>query len=482
MKYSIQHKIFMAFSIIIFIGLYSLLFVSYKINEQNTSHIIKNDMIEAKKNLDIYLNQYFLINNVELDKVSLENEADNISKEISSEIGNSVEIYSSDGKKLSSSFVSKNIKSKDMDKALKGNVAYSIVHKGNNVYVNLSYPIEANNSILGIMKYSKDYSSIFMYNKKFKIAINFFAAMIFIFVFVTSFIISRKIAKPIKELTKSSEQVSLGEFDLEINIDSKDEIGELAERFKIMIKRIKEQIEIIEKDRDALVESQAQSKTFFDNATHELKTPLTTILGYAQMMQDNGFSDKDFFDKGMNYIINESQRLNNMVIEILELSKNSSKNLMPSFERVNLYELISETCEEMRIKGRKYNIKISCDLQQQLFLKGNYYQLKEVLINLIDNSIKYGQVNSTIYIYAFKEGKDITLTVKDSGIGIPEEHIKNLFEPFFRVAKNVSREKGSAGLGLTIVKNIVEIHGGTININSKPGQGTEVNIKFNVTE
>ena len=304
--------------------------------------------------------------------------------------------------------------------------------------------------------------------------------MIFIFIFITSFIISRQIAKPIKELTKSSEQVSLGEFDLDINIDSQDEIGELAERFKIMVKRIKEQIEIIERDRDALIETQAQSKAFFDNATHELKTPLTTILGYAQMIKENGFSDEEFFKKGTDYIINESQRLNTMVIEILELSKTSSKYLNSNFERIDLFQLIKATCDEMGIKGRKYNIDICSNIEKELFLQGNYYQLKEVLVNLIDNSIKYGKVNSTVNVEAYKECENIIIKVIDKGVGIPEEHINNLFEPFYRVSKNISREKGSAGLGLTIVKNIVENHGGTIRINSKTNEGTEVIIEFKV--
>jgi signal transduction histidine kinase len=298
------------------------------------------------------------------------------------------------------------------------------------------------------------------------------------FIYLTSFILSKRITNPIRKLTRSTEQLSAGDFHLHINIDSKDEIGELANRFTQMALRIKEQIEIIESDRDALKEAQLQSKTFFDNVTHELKTPLTTILGYAQVMKDNGFHDKDFFEKGTSYIIKESQRLNQMVIEIIELSKASSNGIGYYFERVDLSVLIKETCDEMRLKGKKYSISIHCEVADHLFMNGDRNKLKEVLINLIDNSIKYSRVNSIIRVEAIQEETTITLKVIDQGEGIPDKYLNNIFEPFFRIQKKDIREKGSAGLGLSIVKSIVDKHGGIIEIKSKLNEGTEVNISF----
>ncbi len=478
MKYSVQHKILLSFSIVTFIGLSSLLFVAYKITEQNVSQIVYKDMIDARKSLDVYLKQYFLINNMEFDKLSLESEADNISKGLTGQIGSDVMIYDSNGNNISSLVSIASTSNDDFSRALKGKTAYTVNYVGNKVIVNLSYPIESNKTLLGIMRYSKDYSELYNANRKFETVITIFAVVIFIFIFITSFVIARQIAKPIRILTRSTERISTGEFKLDIRINSKDEIGELADRFKKMALRIKEQIEIIQKDRDALKEAQAQSKSFFDNVTHELKTPLTTILGYAQVLKENGFSDKDFFDKGTSYIINESQRLNHMVIEILELSKASSKDLSYHFDELDLSELIRETCDEMKMKGKKYNIEIHCEVQNNLVLKGDKGRLKEVLINLMDNSIKYGKVNSIIEVEAYSEEKIVFLKVRDQGDGIPEEHISSVFEPFHRISKRASREKGSAGLGLTIVKSIVESHGGHIHIKSKMNEGTEVIIRF----
>lgn len=478
MKYSIQNKILIWFSIIIFIGLTSLIFVSYKITEQNTDHIIQNEMIETKKNLDLYLKQYFLINNKKLNEKNLLSDADAISEELSQGVGNKVEIYTSKGEKVSNFLTTENISGDDLSKAVKGQVAYTMNYIGNKVIVSLSYPIELSNSSIGIIRYRKDYSELYTYSYRFKYVINIFAVVIFIIIFIASIIISKQIAKPIIELTKSSEQVSRGNYDLNISIESRDEIGELASRFKIMVERIKEQIAIIKVDRDRLKEAQKQNKTFFDNVTHELKTPLTTILGYAQIIKENGFTDKEFFDSGTSYIINESKRLNNMVVQILELSTASSKDISYDFKKVNLSKLIKSTCKEMNIKGRKYNIVIASHVQEDIFIDGDSDKLKEVLVNLIDNSIKYGNVNSVVDVGAYCEDGYIYLKVKDSGVGIDEKHIKNLFQPFYRISKSESREKGSAGLGLSIVKDIVKKHNGYIYIQSKVNEGTQVTIKF----
>jgi Signal transduction histidine kinase len=435
-------------------------------------------MITVKKNLDLYLKQYFLIRNKDFNETNFLDIADDISKELSSEIGNSVDIYNNSGEKISNFLTQDKLKSDDIAKAVNKQIAYSINYSGNKVIVSLSYSVEKDSKTIGIVRYTKDYSELYAYNSRFKNIINIFAGIIFVIVFIVSIIISKQIAKPIIELTKNSEEVSKGNYDININTNSNDEIGELSKRFKIMIDRIKDQINIIKKERDNLKEAQKQNKTFFDNVTHELKTPLTTILGYAQLIKENEFTDKEFFDKGTSYIIDESKRLNNMVVEILELSTATSKDMSYNFEQVNLSNIINSTCEEMNIKSRKYNININANITDNLFLNGDGSKLKEVFVNLIDNSIKYGNVNSIIEVNAKREENDIYISIRDCGEGIAEEHINNLFEPFYRISKKKSREKGSAGLGLSIVKNIVENHGGSININSEVGTGTEAIIIF----
>lgn len=481
MKYSIQNKILISFSIIIFIGLLALLLISYNVTEQNINNTLKTDMIETKKNLDQYLNQYFLINGIKLDKNTLESEADSLCKQLISQSGNPVDIYDSKGDHLSNSssnFDPSIKKSKEFNSALSGNIMYNSYSTKNNTIVRLCYPIETDNNQIGVLVYTKDYSQLFDYSKNFRAIINSFAAIIFVIIFIMAFILSRQITKPIKRLSESSEQVSNGNFDFDLKTTSRDEVGELTERFKYMVEKIKQQIDIIEKERDNLKLSQDQNKIFFDNVTHELKTPITTIKGYAQALAENGFTEKDFFEKGIGYIIRESERLDNLVIELLELSTSSSSNFKYRFEILNLSELIASTCDEMSLKGKKYNITIESSVEAELYVKGDKDRLKEVIINLIDNSMKYGNVSSVIDVTACSQNDLVIVTVKDSGEGIPEQYIRNVFQPFYRVSKKASRKLGSAGLGLTICKEIVDKHNGVINIYSKINDGTKISISF----
>lgn len=480
MKNSIQSKILISFSVIIYIGLSALLVVSYKLTEQNNNNIIYSDMVEAKKNMDQYLKQYFLINNIDLNEASLITNADDISKRLSSSLEENVYIYNLYGNKISNNVEQNSIENKNADliNAMKGQISYATTVYGNKAKVSLSYPIEVNLNYIGILRYTKDYTQMFDNSKRFRNVINIFAIVIFCLVFIAASILSTQITKPIKRLEEISEQVATGNFDINIEVNSDDEIGDLAKRFELMVKKIKEQIEIIQEDRDMLKESEDQNKIFFDNVTHELKTPITIIMGYAQAIQENDITDRKLLDKSISYIFNESKRLNNMVVELLKLSRTSSRNFSYSFENVDISELIRMTSDEMNIKGKKYNIDICCNVNDNLYLNCDRDRLKEVIINLIDNSIKYGNVNSKIEVSAYKEHNTIFIKVKDEGEGISEENIEKLFEPFYRVSKKASRELGSMGLGLTIVKSIVEKHGGSIEIKSKIDEGTEVIIRF----
>ena len=480
MKHSIQLKILISFSIIIYLGLSALLFVSYKLTEQNDNNIIYHDMISAKKNMDQYLRQYFLLNNIEFTETALMSEAADISKQLGSATENRIDIYNLKGSKMSNNpdEQGNSADNPDLINAINGRISYAAYINDSSAKVSLSYPIQVNDSYIGILRYTKDYTQLFNNSKRFRTVINIFATCIFSIVFVVSIILSRQITKPIKKLIETSEKVADGNFDIRMEVNTDDEIGDLSNRFQMMVGRIKDQIEIIKEDRDILKESQAQNKVFFDNVTHELKTPITVIMGYAQALKENRFSDEKLFDKSVTYILDESIRLNNMVVELLELSKTASADFTYYFENMDVGRLVSQTCEEMKIKGKKYNIDIYCKVEDSLYINGDKDRIKEVLINLLDNSMKYGYVNSLIEVRAYKENDCVLISVKDKGEGIAEENIKKLFDPFYRVSKKTSRELGSAGLGLTIVKSIVEKHGGNIEIKSKIGEGTEVIISF----
>ncbi len=481
MKWSIQLKIVALFSVIVFIGFSSMLVISYRVMEENMYRMIHDDMTDVKANLDVAVSQYFLLRQKRINAASLASERLGLAKEISTVVGGRTAIYRADGQPFNSTEPGQAFNATDradLAAASKQQVAYTTSIDGKTAVASLSFPLKVNQTTIGIVRYQKEYSELYHRNLQLQETLRGFAIAIFIFIFLASVLISRQITKPVRELTLRSAEVAQGKLDTDIRMATNDEIGELAASFNIMVGRIREQIDVIEQERDEVKQLQARSKTFFDNVTHELKTPLTTIVGYAQIVKDNGFSDQAYFDKGLDYILKESERLNRMVADILDYSVASSSNYAYRWTQVDFSALAREACEDMRIKAGKYNIEIHCEPTEHLEVRGDRDRLKEVFLNIIDNSIKYGHVNSVILVKTLRQKAAVTAIVSDLGEGIPQEALQQIFEPFYRENGQLQREKGSAGLGLSIVKNIVEDHGGTIAITSEPGKGTDVIISL----
>ncbi|MCG7381729.1 HAMP domain-containing sensor histidine kinase [Paenibacillus sp. ACRRY] len=441
---------------------------------------VHEDMVQAKKNLDIALNQYFLIQNKRISRESLETLNHELAEQIGSAAGGNITVYRPNASPYGSTESGNNVVNQsnfpDLKEAMQSNIAYTTAADKGQITASLSFPLQIDQQLIGIVQMQKDYSALYKRNVRFQNTIMLFAAVIFVFVFIASIFISRKITHPIRVLTKRSAEVAQGSLNADIQISTKDEIGELAISFTVMIDRIREQIDVIERERDEVEQVQARSKVFFDNVTHELKTPLTTILGYAQILRDNGFTDEKFFDKGINYIIKESQRLNMMVADILEVSVSSASIPAYRFERVHVSEIIREACEDMSIKAGKYNMGIHYELEEHLYLRGDRNKLKEVFLNILDNSVKYSAVNSIIEVQSFRVDNLIKIVIRDQGEGIDAEALQHVFEPFYQDKGTKRAEKGSAGLGLSIVKNTVERHGGTVEMQSNTHEGTKVNI------
>ncbi|WP_018883476.1 sensor histidine kinase [Paenibacillus massiliensis] len=479
MKWTIQFKMVVLFSVIIFIGFASLLAASNKVGLDNMYREIDKDMVNYKKNMDIAISQYFLLLNKRMDEATLAAEVNEIERQIGLAIGGEVNLYRPDASNflpVQGDEVPISIHQEDVKAAVNSQIAYSTTIDKGHIKASLSAPLIRENKVIGIIRFEKDYADLLMQRMQFQNTITAFAIVIFVCVFVGALVISRKMTKPIRVLTQHAKSVSEGKLNSDIGVSSRDEIGELAISFSSMIQRIKEQIDVIERERDEVKQVQERSKIFFDNVTHELKTPLTTIFGYAQILRDNGFTDYAFYEKGMNFIINETKRLNTMVVDILDASVAASPGQVFRFEHMNLSDVLQETCDEMSLKAAKYNISVSVQMENPLFMQGDINKLKEVFINVLDNSIKYGYVNSIIQVHAFKQVNEIVIIILDEGEGIREEALERIFEPFYRDNDVNREEKGSAGLGLAIVKNTIEQHGGKVRMASTLNKGSEFKI------
>jgi len=214
-------------------------------------------------------------------------------------------------------------------------------------------------------------------------------------------------------------------------------------------------------------------REFLGNVSHELKTPIFNIQGYIHTLLDGAIKDENV---NMQYLQRTSKSVDRMIniVEDLEMiSKIESNRLELEFSRWDIVSYVQELFDILEMKAKKRSVKLSIDNQSNVnFVEADKDKIAQVLINLIENSIKYGKEGGHTTVRFFEMGENILIEVADDGAGIPAKHLPRLFERFYRVDKSRSRSEGGTGLGLSIVKHIIEAHRQTINVRSTENVGT----------
>ena len=226
--------------------------------------------------------------------------------------------------------------------------------------------------------------------------------------------------------------------------------------------------------KDKLIKKE-QNK-FLSSISHELRTPLTTIIGYTDMLNRRGTDNTELTSKALNTINKEGQRLLRLVDDVLLMNKYDKIDFDMIFSDMDVDDVLNDVVEAMRIKSLKYKIDISYTATELPKIFGDYDRIKQVFINILDNAIKYSYEGGKINVTATYNDKYIQVDIRDYGIGVPEDMIGHVFQAFYRVDEERSRERGGFGLGLSIVKQIIKSHGGEISLSSKEGEGTLITV------
>ena len=219
-------------------------------------------------------------------------------------------------------------------------------------------------------------------------------------------------------------------------------------------------------------------KELVADVSHELKTPITSIMGYADTLLEGGY-DEETQNKFLNVIASESRRMARLVTDLLTLSRYDSNKKKTQKESFDLGELVKRCQEKLAIEIKKKGHKVNCFVTADVpLVYADKDDIERVVLNILTNSIKYTHDNGEIKIYVGFVYNDAYIKIFDNGIGIPEEDLSRIFERFYRVDKARTREMGGTGLGLSIAKEILDKNGGSIDIKSKVGEGTEVVIRI----
>ena len=242
---------------------------------------------------------------------------------------------------------------------------------------------------------------------------------------------------------------------------------------KPLIEKIEEQKITIQEE----VSSREQMRREFSaNVSHELKTPLTSISGFAELMSE-GVVTGDKVQEFSKDIYKESQRLIALIDDIIKLSRLDEEAEEPQWENVDLYGLSGEVLDSLRPVANKQGISLKLT-GSPITINGVYQLLSEMVYNLCDNAVKYNTAGGSVTVDVSEKDDEVFLSVADTGIGIPPEHQKRVFERFYRVDKSHSQEIGGTGLGLSIVKHGAQHHGARVKLESEPGLGTKITLIF----
>ena len=272
---------------------------------------------------------------------------------------------------------------------------------------------------------------------------------------------SKKMLLPIKNMTKTTKSISINALGKRLNVsNSHDELKDLAETINKML--------------DGIQTAYEQQNQFVSDASHELRTPIAVIKGYANMLYRWGKDDKEVLDESINAIKSESYDMQQLVEKLLFLAR-SDKNTQKLYkEEFYINELVDEIIKETKLIDDHH--EISTNINEKFSIYADKKLLKQALRIFIDNSIKYTQSGGIILLNSYVEKKNLMLEIIDTGIGIPKNDLPYIFNRFYRCDKSRAKESGGTGLGLSIAKWIIGKHNGSIIVESIPDVGTKIRI------
>ncbi|MCI9251759.1 MAG: GHKL domain-containing protein [Lachnospiraceae bacterium] len=444
---------------------------------------IIRELQTIRENTEIYVRQLLILNDANNDEESFDNLAETIVQEMYGSSGRyELAAYSKDGELLAYNYRKNHSDDQEggaaeLKEAVDGNTAFTLVYSEEGALeVWFAMPVIVADKNVGIIRYCMDYTELWQQGEQMKGIIIRAAAAVFAAAFVLIFLLLNRIIKPVQRLTKVSRQMSLDLEQDEVNTEllaglvssaRRDEMGELSRHYSAMLGKVGQYIQKMQDDRDQILKLLNSRQEFYNNVTHELKTPLTTIQGYAQLIEADQGSDEELVEKGVEHILHESTRLHRMVIQLLEMADRAEREEKTQVDMGNLIRSVSEA---MEIKANRYGAYIRLKLEQDLYVWGQEERLRQVFINLIDNAVKYGEEGTEIRISGGHRKGRMLFSVSNKGKPMSQEELKHIFEPFYRADKEFSREQGSAGLGLSICQKIIREHKGAIWAENRPGE------------
>ncbi|MED3761168.1 HAMP domain-containing sensor histidine kinase [Peribacillus frigoritolerans] len=285
----------------------------------------------------------------------------------------------------------------------------------------------------------------------------FATALLLLFMLITIYFLSKALTRPLISMKEATTKLSKGNFSVAVPVRSHDELGELAQS----IQSLANELNYLKKERNE----------FLASISHELRTPLTYIKGYADITRRKDL-DASERTRYLEIIHDESERLNKLLDELFNMARMDVNTFTISKEIVQLSSFLQNIHEKVLPAFANERIQLNLECKDDLFIDIDPSRFEQVILNLLDNALKYSNEYTVTTINATECNGWISISIIDQGVGIPPEDVPHIFDRLYRVEKSRARDTGGFGLGLSIVKQLVEIQGGTISVKSNLEQGT----------
>jgi signal transduction histidine kinase len=281
-----------------------------------------------------------------------------------------------------------------------------------------------------------------------------------------TFVVSRKMSDPLIAMEKATRQMTKGDLDIRLNVPSGDEIGSLAKAINDLAYELNRY--------------RTNQREFFADISHELRTPISYLHGYAQVLRTGLYQTEEEKSQYLKIIEDEANRLIQLINDLFDLSKMEEGRIDLHIDSVNVGEIAENALSKIKMEAENKGLSTNIQIQENLpLIEADGLRMEQIFINLLNNAVRYTEKGS-INVEVDFDHNNVKIVIADTGIGIPERELSHIFERFHRVEKSRSRDFGGTGLGLAIVKNLVEIQNGSISVNSQVGKGTKFEISFPV--
>lgn len=474
----IKFSVFLAVLLQLTVAILSILVLDGIKKEQQEQY--ETFLAQQARTANLYFVQSSLSEAFTVPEIFLTSKGNELAKQISRISGQLTVLYDKNGKKVGESVPEGKTNNFEttLSFALQNKIAYQVEQDALYYFAPLSTDdkqvgaVQLYYSLEGELKFYNYIRMLFIY----------IGAGVFIISFIVGYFYFNSFANGILKLKNITDRIRIGQYNIEIP-HRRDELGKLGEGIYDMSRQIVKTIGDMQAEQEKLTlavaklsELEQQQKQFIGNVTHEFKTPLTSVKAYIDLLEMYP-DDMELMKTARETINKEIGRLYEMVDKVLQLSALEKYDFEYTIEKIDVREIILQACSSLKGKMDKFGIGLETELKE-VFVEADRESMVIILVNLLDNAIKYNKAQGSIRIKSYEARSHVFIDIRDTGIGMPSEDEFKIFEPFYTVDKNRSRQNGGAGLGLSIIKKLMEKQGGTATLVETGSEGSTFRLCF----